>query len=572
MSAPEVKEHEEELTEARLETVREKLAGVHKITDELDIVDEKAVAGDAEFFMAPTNSNAAMHGSKPSLSASSSSSSSTCSFTTAPESNGIEGSVEPVLTSSKINMLKDLIERSKYIPMRLNSSERLLLNVVEGALEVSEYTDKVDVSSNNYFARTAYDKYDTVECQTDKLCKTLAGLAICNDYRSLGKDLLGKDLVGNEEFFSTVLEIGRRYKIMNPDKMRTNYGKLLYVIMDNRAPATRAKVNLHKRVKTVWHVLEKVDATEMLSDQLLVVAASEIEGGTQEQVEAAKEQKVEALEMIVKKYASEKLGEETVRLVIASISDNFSFLRSFREPVDKMIGYLKTYFDPKNEPKDPVLSLRLRRGVGGSKETRSHETQFFYVYQSLLLWREIMGNFFRLWFLAEDDLLDNRNGYRLANTGQGLQRCQGAPRVSRAMHEIVSNVKSKVGHWIGLSVVHLGDRDVPNAFIFIDKYTQVPRILAPIANTVSYLEKTCTKDADIQEWVDENFGSVEHLRTLILADYFRHGYDSQGDDGGSCIDGRLTSSWHWTSKLEKKKYYPVFMLSASFQGFDGDFS
>lgn len=55
----------------------------------------------------------------------------------------------------------------------------------------------------------------------------------------------------------------------------------------------------------------------------------------------------------------------------------------------------------------------------------------------------------------------------------------------------------------------------------------------------------------IQELADDEacaplvlrFKSVEALRKVILRDFFRHGFNGDGDDGGSCIDGEKEGAW-----------------------------
>ncbi len=102
-----------------------------------------------------------------------------------------------------------------------------------------------------------------------------------------------------------------------------------------------------------------------------------------------------------------------------------------------------------------------------------------------------------LWIKADHDML--HNPYRLQNTGQGLNRVQQCPQVSKEMHRILHFVKERCGgHWVGLSVIHLGDRDVPNALTFIDKYTQVPRILAPVVSCVEQLDNLSTSEKSAQ--------------------------------------------------------------------------
>ena len=76
---------------------------------------------------------------------------------------------------------------------------------------------------------------------------------------------------------------------------------------------------------------------------------------------------------------------------------------------------------------------------------------------------------FKLWTMADYDMLSEDNTYRLRDTGQGLNRVQGCASVSRVMHGILHKAQQKARHWVGSSVIHLGDKNVPNALVFIDK-------------------------------------------------------------------------------------------------------
>ena len=110
--------------------------------------------------------------------------------------------------------------------------------------------------------------------------------------------------------------------------------------------------------------------------------------------------------------------------------------------------------------------------------------------------------------------------------------------------------------------------------MFIDKYTQVPRILNPIVLVLDELPKVAAKDRAVLGMIEASFGSVADCQKTILADFFRHAFDWSGADNfidaGSCIDGRLTSAWNWCSRIEKKSFYNVFRM-CGFVSFDGDF-
>jgi hypothetical protein len=265
------------------------------------------------------------------------------------------------------------------------------------------------------------------------------------------------------------------------------------------------------------------------------------------------------------------LKEDDIRLCLYSISDNNSFLNSNRKPITDCIALLEKYFYKGGG--NPETTLSINEGQDGARLSHNHDTQYNYVLQSLHLWAAIIEDTFRLWYLAEQDLLSPTQPYELRNTGQGLQRVQQSPRVYKAMHEILSFTQHKLGSWVGSSVIHLGDNNVSNALVFIDKYTQVARILGPLITVLNNLDKACAQDAGIKKYM-QAYGGIDKAKRDILRDFFTHGFDGSGGDNffdaGSCIDGRLTSAWNWCNALSTKPYYPLFALTG-FMSFDGEF-
>ena len=81
-----------------------------------------------------------------------------------------------------------------------------------------------------------------------------------------------------------------------------------------------------------------------------------------------------------------------------------------------MLTFLSEMFDPKTP--EEGFSLGISTGMEGARLSHNHARQYSYVSQSLMLWREVANDMFKLWYLAEQDLLRDSNRYQLTNTGQ----------------------------------------------------------------------------------------------------------------------------------------------------------
>eukprot|EP00727_Mastigamoeba_balamuthi_P014143 m51a1_g9351 hypothetical protein (641) ;mRNA; r:119676-122045 len=488
-------------------------------------------------------------------------------------------------------------ERAKYIPMRLTMEERKLLRLLEATLNVTNYTDCVDA----HFQKKGQRTHE----QLKAMCAVLSALVAASDSRAGVEVANSREFGPHADYLRTVFEIGRRHKIINPDKMRTTYAKLVYILQDSLLPQITEMFgfSLVAPLQTVYLYLEQRGATALLRDELIETATQVINapsGKSRYLIDREIKAKERAIEKLAHSYSTDRLSKDEVRRCLYSVSDNNCFLLFNRDPIDKMIDMLREQFpldgpapaaggvngvdqgDSETEPEREeragglVSSLAIEDGRDGARLTHTHERQYYYVLQSLTLWREIQHNMYRLWFLAEQDMLRAGSVYTLKDTGQGLHRVQAAPQVYRAMQSILDETQRRIGGvagWVGSSVIHLGDHNVPNALLFIDKYTQVPRILTPIALTVERMETMCGGNKYAKLYVERRFGSHARASHMILSDFFRHAFDGSGADNffdaGSCIDGRLTSAWNWCNTLNTKPFFYIFLL-AGFVGFDGE--
>ena len=542
-----------------------------------------------------------------------------------------------------------MVERARYIPMRLTYEERKQLRLLEATLQASSYTDRVDAAA---MAEPGAQRKRLHE-QVRGICSVLTGLLVGADFAAGREVDESHDYAAHADFFRGVFEIGRRYKIMNPEKMRTAYAKLMYILQDSMQPQIQdvLEFQLVAPLVTVYTTLERGGALNMLSDPLVDIATREClardpETGREKsrrEVEADIKRQEKATEVLSRKYASDRITADTISQCLYSIKDNNSFLRCNRDPIDQAIAWLEELYGPnkphdreedgeeeaagvqkkkqrkeeddkkdddddeeedeeeddddededagkkeeskgdegkkgEEEEEEETLSLAIYGGEDGARLTHTHEHQYLYVMQSLTLWREIQHNMYRLWCLAEEDLLNMRGAtpYSLRQTGQGMQRVQQAPQIYASMQAILQSTQRRVGAWVGSSVIHLGDEQVPNALLFIDKYTQVPRILGPIVLTINHVAAACssgTKFPAVKRYIERHYGGADGARRLILHDFVRRAFDGSGADNffdaGSCIDGRLTSAWQWCTTLSSKPFFPLFLL-AGFVGFDGE--
>lgn len=469
--------------------------------------------------------------------------------------------------------------------LRLSDKERETLQLLMAALKVSEYTDDVD----DY---RLHRRENQMLPSMKEFMSAVVGLTVAASElppqvrRALEKESGEPSLATCTPLLCHAFEVFRRHKRLNPHHNRSEYGKLVMILQDANVPSKLRALGLSQSlvspVRTVGDALSKVGASGLLGDPLLPIAVRAL-AFAKATPEATLERQRARAELVAKysgapddetaaASSSTSSRSDLIERCILSIADVEYFVHSCVEPINRLLEWLKRYFTGSSQSSE--FSIAIRSGKGGSCLTHDHDTHVLYVQESLELWRIIQRDILDFWQVVEEDMIiDCQGTYRFCDTGQGFHRMLNCPKTYSRMQSSLREAHTVMGGWVGIKVVHLGDRDVPNALVFIDKYTIIPKMLTPIVHTIERLFEVFDPDVPeqypgVRGLLEAQYGTCEALVKKILCDFFKHAFDGSGDDGGSCIDGRLTSAWNWCHQLDKKDYYDAFVLTG-FTGFDG---
>jgi len=170
------------------------------------------------------------------------------------------------------------------------------------------------------------------------------GLMMSNNLSKGESILRNKTLDDNLPLFRDLFEIGRRYKIMNPTKMRNTYGKMMYLLMDTKSYQFELKdLNFVKDILTVSRFLSEKRCPTMAEDPLLaraagvelgvtsvggldgVVKKQGVEGDVDSERQKS-ESRAEARRLLEAKYVTELLRPEDIDRVVQSVMDNQAYL------------------------------------------------------------------------------------------------------------------------------------------------------------------------------------------------------------------------------------------------------
>lgn len=165
-------------------------------------------------------------------------------------------------------------------------------------------------------------------------------------------------------------------------------------LQDSQTPEVKDLLSFScvRPIRTVYSTLEEHGALDLLRDDLISMATKEIysEGRSRRDIQKDIRMKERAVDTLASKYERKGLDQESIKQCIFSLGDNNAFLRTNRDPCERMIRYLKEHFHP-TQAKDSKSSLAIRSGKGGARLSHDHSKQYAYVLQSLTLWREILN-------------------------------------------------------------------------------------------------------------------------------------------------------------------------------------